>query len=187
MSQEGRELAFQDESAVRLLPARVRTYAPKGDTPQLLCDEKNKAYVSISGVITPSGKSYFEVREMEGFKQKGLTRFLDNMNRRIRKKLILIWDNAPSHKSQTIKDYLREQDEDKPKIWMENIPPYSPELNPIEQVWAYLKKKLSNQFFKNTFALRKAVEWELKKISQNKKLIISFFKNKELSCYHFFT
>lgn len=180
-------MAFQDESAVRLLPSRVRTYAPKGETPQLYCDAKNKQYVSISGVITPAGKSYFEVRQMEGFKQKGLTRFLDNMSKKIRKKLILIWDNAPSHKSQTIKDYLSKQDDEQPKIWMENIPPYSPELNPIEQVWAYLKKKLSNQFFKNTSILRKAVEEELKKISQNKKLIISFFKQAELACYQFFT
>lgn len=124
---------------------------------------------------------------MEGFKRKGLTRFLDNMNRKIRKNLLLIWDNAPSHKSTIIKDYLGQQDEDNPKIWMENLPPYSPELNPIEQVWAYLKMKLANRFFKNTSSLHEAVVQELEKISRNKKLIISFFKNEELACYQFFT
>ncbi len=180
-------MAFQDEAAVRLLPARVSTYAPKGQTPQLICDAKNRPYVSISGVITPSGKSYFEVRQMEGFKQKGLTRFLTNMNKKIRKKLLLIWDNAPSHKSQTVKDYLAEQDDENPKLWLDNIPPYSPELNPIEQVWAYLKKRLSNQFFKDTSSLQKAVDYELKMISRNKKLIISFFKHEELNCYQFFS
>ena len=123
---------------------------------------------------------------MEGFKQKGLTSFLDNMNKKIRTKVLLIWDNAPGHKSQTVKDYLSAQNSEQPKIWMENIPPYSPELNPIEQVWAYLKKKLSNQFFKDTATLQRAVEEELEKISQNKKLIISFFKHKELTCYQFF-
>jgi putative transposase len=186
MKQEKRELAFQDESAVRLLPSRARTYSLKGQTPQLNCDSKNRQYVSISGVITLTGKSYFEVRQMEGFKQKGLTRFLDNMNKKIRKKLLLIWNNAPSHKSQTVKDYLHAQNGQQPKIWMENIPPYSPELNPIEQVWAYLKKKLSNQFFEDTTTLCKAVEEELKKISQNKKLIIRFFNHKDLECYQFF-
>ena len=69
---------------------------------------------------------------------------------------------------------------------MANIPPYSPELNPIEQLWAYLKKKLTNQFFKTTRALKIAVVKELDKIRKDKKLIQSFFRHKELRCYHFF-
>ena len=185
-NEEKRLLAFQDESAVRLLPCISRTYWPKGCTPLIKCDAKNKPYVSISGVITPEGKSYFEVREQEGFKQKGMTRFLDNTTKSLRKNLLLIWDNAPSHKSQTVKQYLSNQDEQNPKIWMANIPPYSPELNPIEQLWAYLKKKLTNQFFKTTRALKIAVVKELDKIRKNKKLIQSFFRHKELRCYHFF-
>ena len=179
-------IAFQDESAVRLLPCISRTYAPKGETPLIKCDAKNKAYVSVSGVITPQGKSYFEVREQEGFKQKGMTRFLDNTRKAMRKDLLLVWDNAPCHKSQTIKEYLSRQDKENPKIWMTNIPPYSPELNPIEQLWAYLKKKLTNQFFKTTKELKIAVVKELDKIKGNKNLIKSFFRHEDLECYHFF-
>jgi len=180
-------LAFQDESAVRLLPCISRTYAPLGVTPLIKCDAKNKAYVSISGIITPEGKSYFEVREQEGFKQKGMTRFLDNARKSMRKNLLLVWDNAPSHKSKTVKGYLAKQSQKNPKIWMANIPPYSPELNPIEQLWGYLKKKLTNQFFKNTKELKAAVCKELDDIRKNKNLIQSFFRHKELKCYHFFT
>lgn len=150
------------------------------------CDAKNKAYVSVSGVITPEGKSYFEVREQEGFKQKGLTRFLDNARKALRKNLLLVWDNAPSHKSETIKAYLSAQDQQNPSIWMANTPPYSPELNPIEQLWAYLKKKLANQFFKTTKELKIAVVKELEKIKKDKKLIKNFFRNKQLQCYQFF-
>jgi transposase len=163
------------------------TYYPASQTPELECDCKNKQYVSISSVISTRGKPYFDVREMEGFKRKGLTRFLDNMKKKIREKLLLVWDNASSHKSKTIKKYLNDQDAENPRIWMENIPPYCPEINPIEQVWGCLKEKMKNQFFSTTSALKKAVQAELKKISDNKKLIISFFKNKELECYHFFS
>lgn len=179
-------IAFQDESAVRLLPCLCRTYAPSGNTPILKCDAKNKAYVSVSGVITAQGKSYFEVREQEGFKQKGLTRFLDKARKALRKNLLLVWDNAPCHKSKTVKEYLSRQDQQNPKIWMANIPPYSPELNPIEQLWAYLKKKLENQFFKTTRELKVAVVKELDQIKKNRKLIMSFFRHEELQCYHFF-
>lgn len=186
MVAENREWVFQDECAVRLMPCRSRTYAPIGQTPELECDSKNKQYVSISGVISTKGKSYFEVREMEGFKQKGLTRFFDNMKKKIRKKILMVWDNAPSHKSETVKAYLGRQDKENPRIWLENIPAYCPELNPIEQLWGYLKNKLENQFFNTTKALKKAVLEELNKISENKKLIIQFFKKEELSFYHFF-
>lgn len=179
-------IAFQDESAVRLLPCTSRTYAPIGHTPLIKCDAKNKPYVSVSGVITPEGRSYFEVREQEGFKQKGMTRFLDNARKAMRKNLLLVWDNAPCHKSLTVKGYLSKQDGENPKIWMANIPPYSPELNPIEQLWAYLKKKLANQFFKTTRELKIAVVRELDKIRKNRNLIRSFFKNEELKCYQFF-
>jgi len=153
----------------------------------LECDAKNKKYVSVSGVITSEGKSYFEVREQEGFKQKGLTRFLDNTRKAMRKNLLLIWDNAPSHKSQTVKEYLQAQEEDNPRIWIANIPPYSPELNPIEQLWGYLKKKLANQFFKTTKELKAAVLKELNVIQQDKKLIKRFFCHEELDCYQFFS
>lgn len=141
-NEENRWIAFQDESAVRLLACTSRTNALQGKTPLIECDAKNKSYVSVSGVITPEGKSYFEVRKQEGFKQKGLTRFLDNARKSVRKNLLLIWDNASSHKSETIKAYLLAQQQQIPGIWMVNIPPYSPELNPIEQLWVYLKKKL---------------------------------------------
>ncbi len=171
---------------MRLLPIISRTYAQQGETPLIKCDAKNKTFVSISGVITPQGKSYFEVREQEGFKQKGITRFLDNARKAMRKNILLVWDNAPSHKSQTVKRFLSEQDQENPRIWMANIPPYSPELNPIEQLWGYLKKKLANQFFKTTKELKIAVVKELEKIKKDKNLIQSFFRHKELECYHFF-
>jgi len=34
------------------------------------------------------------------------------------------------------------------------IPPYSPELNPAEKVWAFLKKKITNMAFKTLEALQ---------------------------------
>lgn len=186
MNDEKRLLVFQDESAVRILPSLSKSYSPIGSSPLLLCDATNRDYVSISGVISHKGGIYFEVREMEGFKRKGLTRFMTNARKKLRKNLLMVWDNAPSHHSKVVKSYLSEQDGENPAIWLENIPPYSPELNPIEQLWGYVKKKLANRFFKTTKELKQAVIDILNQVKKNKKLIISFFKNKELECYQFF-
>ena len=132
------------------MPCIAKTYAPIGETPEIACDSKNKEFISISGVISPDGYSYFEIREKEGFKQQGLLRFIDNVVADCREKIAIIWDNASSHTSKTVKKYLKNQNQENPIVWLSNIPPYSPELNPIEQVWGYLKKKLANQFVKTT-------------------------------------
>jgi len=182
---ENRRLVFQDESAVRLLPCVKSTYAPVGQTPELICDPKNKEFVSISGGISPDGYAYFEVREQEGFKQAGLTRFMDNLWADAKAPLLMIWDGAPSHKSKTVKAYLANQNQEYPRIWLANTPPYSPELNPIEQAWAWVKQKLANQFFDNTRKLKIAVTKILDDLKNNKAIIKAFFRHKDLACYQF--
>ena len=51
--------------------------------------------------------------------------------------LILMQDNAPCHKARTTLDYLLEKN-----ITTLNWPPQSPDLNPIEHIWAIIKQKL---------------------------------------------
>lgn len=92
---------------------------------------------------------------MEGFKQRGLTRFLDHVKVKFRGLLLMIWDNTSSHKSNTVKEYLSLQNQENPKLWLANIPPYSPELNPIELLWGVAKKRLANCFATTTKELKK--------------------------------
>ena len=43
------------------------------------------------------------------------------------------------------------------------IPPYSPELNPAEKVWGFIKKKITNKAFKTLTELQNFVETIIKK------------------------
>ena len=51
-------------------------------------------------------------------------------------KVTLIWDNLSSHRSRTMREYLRAQ-----RHWLvvEPLPSYAFDLNPVEQVWGNLK------------------------------------------------
>jgi len=60
---------------------------------------------------------------------------------------IVIIDNAGFHSTKNI---------NVPKnIFLLNIPPYCPELNPSEQVWQYIKNRYKNQNFKSMEDLKK--------------------------------
>ncbi|KAJ5260507.1 hypothetical protein N7478_012112 [Penicillium angulare] len=50
---------------------------------------------------------------------------------------VFMQDNAPVHTAYVVRDWLRDQDFEV-MVW----PPHSPDLNPIENLWALLKAKI---------------------------------------------
>jgi len=65
-------------------------------------------------------------------------------------------DNAGFHKTQCVKNLLAEF---APRICVEHIPPYSPELNPIETCWKVTKNNVTkSQYFTNIDAMQDALE-----------------------------
>ena len=56
--------------------------------------------------------------------------------------IVYFIDNASWHKTKKVKEYCQEND-----ITLLFLPPYSPEYNPIERVWGYLKSKVKNVYF----------------------------------------
>lgn len=66
-------------------------------------------------------------------------------------KILLIWDNAPWHKGKEIRKYLKKL---QPKnLELFNFPPYSPELNPQEQVWKRARQEVSHNHFNEDFQI----------------------------------
>ncbi|MCK5459829.1 IS630 family transposase [Candidatus Parcubacteria bacterium] len=59
------------------------------------------------------------------------------------KKIVVFMDNARYQKSYEVKKYAR-----KKNIYLRFIPPYSPNLNLIERLWKFVKKKLRNKYRK---------------------------------------
>ena len=59
---------------------------------------------------------------------------------------IVVIDNAGFHSTKNI--------EVPENIYLLNIPPYNPELNPCEQVWQYIKNRFKNQRFQTMLELK---------------------------------
>lgn len=53
------------------------------------------------------------------------------------KDTIVVIDNAPTHTSKKFKEQIKIWEEKGLRIFF--LPPYSPQLNPIEQLWKFMK------------------------------------------------
>jgi len=74
--------------------------------------------------------------------------FLDEFAKTINRDVILVMDNAGWHKSLNVPD----------NVEIVFLPPYSPELNPVERLWKYIKDNiLKNQIFESLNILENAV------------------------------
>lgn len=72
--------------------------------------------------------------------------------------LFIILDNAKWHKAKRVLDYCEQSD-----ILLEFLPPYSPELSPIEPWWKKLKHTTANKLFHTEQQLRKHINSEARK------------------------
>jgi len=61
-------------------------------------------------------------------------------------KIYIIRDNARYYNCNLVKEYLLNS-----KIVEIALPPYSPNLNPIERLWKYFKKAVTSNKYYNTF------------------------------------
>jgi transposase len=133
---EGYTIVRGDESAFYLLPHAVRTWAPGGKTPCLRVRLSKDHLSAISGV-TLDGRLFLEVRE-HSFDSYAVVGFLRVLLRKLRSKILLIWDGSPIHRGQPVKDFLRRGAAR--RLHLEQLPAYAPDLNPDEGVWNYLKR-----------------------------------------------
>jgi transposase len=164
-----------DEAGFNLLSSSMRTYAPCGQTPVLQQDCKY-THLSAIAAISTKGEIIADIKE-DSFDGQAIVDFLRKILSTFKKEIHLIWDGAKIHAGQAVKDFLVTEPEAK-RLFLYRIPPYSPELNPTEQLWNNLKNvKMKNVFSKNKQELKENLEKALIKIKENQDIIQGFFRH----------
>lgn len=74
--------------------------------------------------------------------------------------IVIVIDNFPSHKSTIVKDIAKELG-----IYLVYLPPYSPDLNPIEYIWKSIKRVLSLTFVKTEDEWKELIKSNFKTFS----------------------
>ena len=113
------------------------------------------------------------------YNTEALIRFLRPLRSCFRgKKVILVWDRLNAHKSKEMARYLARQ-----RRWLrvEWLPPYAPELNPVETLWGNVKgKELANLDVEDTLDVVDGLRAGLRRV-QRGNLGFSFLQHAGLS------
>ena len=135
---------FQDEAGFGRINKPKRCWCPAGVRPVTPCHHIREYRYAYGAVEPSTGDSFFLV--MPNCNTDSMNVYMKHLSNEFRQDLILlIMDKASWHrsKSMNIPENIR----------IMHIPPYTPEMNPIEQIWKELRKLgFRNELF-NTLEL----------------------------------
>jgi transposase len=101
--------------------------------------------------------------------------FLHSLHRLLGTRLLAIWDGSPIHRSTEVKAFLAQGGNQ--FVWLEQLPPYAPDLNPDEGVWQHLKHvELRNLCCDDLVHLSSEVKLAVNRLRSKPALIQSFFE-----------
>lgn len=165
-------LYFQDESGISLTPVLGRTWAPRGKTPKVMVTA-NRGGFCVASAISPTGKLIFRIEKGRVNSEKHIEFLKNIIKQHPNRKIIVIEDKAPPHRAKKVSEFA---EQNKKRFAIYKLPSYSPELNPDEYVWKYLKAyQLKTHQAQNTPELKHLVKRKMQSIQKNKLLILSFF------------
>jgi transposase len=176
-------LLLLDESGLLMAPLRRRSWSLRGEPPQSKEKTNHREKVSIAGALWLTPK-----RDRLGFAYQTLVNayfsnwevatFLSGALQWLTEPLVVLWDRGTMHKGDPINDLLAQF---KGRLDLEPLPSHTPTLNPVEQVWTWLKySRLCNFPPQNAEHLNEAVGRELDPIREDQERLRNFFHASDL-------
>jgi transposase len=133
-------LVLIDETGLFLNPLVRRSWSKIGQTPVIAGDGGHRKKVSvIAGLsVSPAAQRlglYFATEPDSFFTADKVVPFLRDLLQHLRGKVVVVWDRGGNHKGPIIRKFLSKNR----RLTLEMLPPWAPELNPVEGVWSWLK------------------------------------------------
>ena len=118
----------------------------------------------------------------KGFTETGYAPLFDAAHQQLRP-LVVVWDNSNTHTSAAMTKLAAARD------WLTifQLPPYAHELNPVELVWAHLKRSLANLAKRNLTQLTALVKTRLRRMQYRPSLLDGFLASTRIDLTPFVT
>lgn len=163
-----------------LQPLVRRTWAPRAQTPLLYSWARHDRFSAISAIsVSPIRHSiglYFHL-QASNIRTENFELFVAGLLQHFRRGIILVMDRWQVHRSAG----RRLRGRFGTGVDIEWLPPYAPDLNPVEGVWDHSKYgDLANFVPEDMAQLQRAVRRSLRRIQTQQQLLRSFFGHAQL-------
>jgi len=163
-------------------PLVRRSWAPRGHTPILY--QRTRSHKKVSAIVAlcvSPGRDrvhlYFRLHPDANIDSASVSEFLKDLSRQLDSPVVLIWDRFLPHRAKRVQSLIR-----KLKVHSFLLPPYAPELNPVENVWGYLKiNPMANFAPPDVDSLADTTRSHGRSLQRKQKLLRSFVKHSPLS------
>lgn len=151
-------MLFEDEFSLSNTATLSYAWSQRGYQPLAVCKQRGRerqtamgTYNIATGQIT---ESFHQTGNYQSFK-KHLKKVLYTY--RDHSKIIMILDNVRFHHARLLKKWLQ----GKPQLELINLPPYSPQLNPVERAWWYIRKSITHNRYIHSLQERNVFFWRM--------------------------
>ena len=167
----GAQILFGDEAGVRSDYHAGTTWGEVGKTPVV---PRTGARFSLNMISAVNARGELRFMLVEGRVNAAVfVEFLGRLMHRSLHPIILILDGHSIHRSRPVRDFVASQ---KGRLRLFLLPPYSPELNPDEQVWNYVKHHgVGKAFIRTAADLRNFVLSRLRSLQRLPWTVRMFF------------
>nr|WP_078869007.1 transposase [Streptomyces sp. NRRL B-1347] len=144
-------LCFEDEAGFTRRPLRGRTWGRRGVTPVVTVSGRRPGRLSVAGLIAmrpgsrprlchrlrthPAGRG-----KRRSLGERDFLALIDGTHQLVKAPIVLVWDRLNTPISRRMRKLIAERE----WLMMFLLPAYSPDLNPVEGVWAHVKRSLAN-------------------------------------------
>ena len=161
-----------------LQPVVRRSWAPQGCPPVMYCWDRRDRLSAIGALSLSARKHhvglYFVVHE-RNVTAVEVAAFLREMQRSLRRKLIVVMERWAGHRKAARALYGDQ------RFWIEWLPPYAPDLNPVDKWWGHTKHDdLANYVPNDLMDLESELEYSFDRTSGRPELLRSFFRAAKL-------
>ena len=158
------KVVFQDEVHFQVQTSITSRWAEKGSKPKVM-SKPGKESIAYSGYLIPETGELIVTKPgwfnyetvIESFRG-----FLSAVPAEDGKMYCMVLDNAPWHKKAIRliwEEELPKYQDIRDKMTYISMPPYSPDLNPIEQVWRITRREMThNRYFQSRIALEEKLD-----------------------------
>jgi transposase len=142
---------LEDETKFRTLPPLRRMWMKKGQQAHVPTPEQNDKFYSYGALDFESG-DWIDTFSDKANSDATIAYLKDLLAAYPGQPILLIWDQARYHTSKKVRQWIDQQ----PRLTVLLLPKYSPELNPVEQIWRVVKQQITANLTRAVDAIKAA-------------------------------